>query len=116
MNKAAALIVGKHDFASFMAAGSKIVDSVRTVKSCSVEKNGDLVTVRVSADGFLYNMVRIIVGTLIEVSEGKITHERLMRAVDGGNRADAGRTAPPEGLYLNRVFLNAEELQEEPSN
>ena len=116
MQSAARLLVGKHDFCAFMASGSDIADTVRTITELSVVREGELVSVYVSADGFLYNMVRIIVGTLIEVSEGKITHERLMRAVDGGNRADAGRTAPPEGLYLNRVFLNAEELQEEPTN
>ena len=103
MNKAAALIVGKHDFASFMAAGSKIVDSVRTVKSCSVEKNGDLVTVRVSADGFLYNMVRIICGTLIAVSEGKIKAEDIPGVIDACDRKKAGMTLPPDGLYLAKV-------------
>ena len=104
MNKAASLIVGKHDFASFMAAGSKIVDSVRTVKSCSVEKNGDLVTVRVSADGFLYNMVRIICGTLIAVSEGKIKAEDIPGVIDACDRKKAGATLPPDGLYLAKVI------------
>lgn len=103
MNRAAALIVGKHDFASFMAAGSKIVDSVRTVKSCSVEKNGDLVIVRVSADGFLYNMVRIICGTLIAVSEGRIKVEEIPFVIDACDRKKAGTTLPPDGLYLAKV-------------
>jgi len=106
MNQAAALIVGKHDFASFMAAGSKIVDSVRTVKSCSVEKNGDLVTVRVSADGFLYNMVRIICGTLIAVSEGKIKAEDIPDVIDACDRKRAGMTLPPDGLYLAKVVYS----------
>ena len=97
-------MVGKHDFASFMAAGSKIVDSVRTVKSCSVEKQGDLVTVRVSADGFLYNMVRIICGTLIAVSEGKIKAEDIPALIDACDRKKAGMTLPPDGLYLAKVI------------
>lgn len=103
MNRAASFLVGKHDFASFMAAGSKIVDSVRTVKSCTVEKNGDLVTVRVSADGFLYNMVRIICGTLIAVSEGKIQAEEISDVIAACDRKRAGMTLPPDGLYLAKV-------------
>ena len=71
-------------------------------------RDGDLVRIFVSADGFLYNMVRIIVGTLLEVSEGKIDEARLRAAINGGDRALAGRTAPAEGLYLNRVFLDGD--------
>lgn len=97
--------LGKHDFSAFMASGSDILDTVRTITDIRIETEGELVKIFVSADGFLYNMVRIIVGTLLEVSEGKIAPERLIRAIDGGTRALSGRTAPAEGLYLNRVFL-----------
>ncbi len=106
MREAAALFPGTHDFGAFMASGSDIVDTVRTITDLRIESQGSLIRIYVSADGFLYNMVRIIVGTLLEVSEGRITRERLLRAIEGGCREDAGRTAPPEGLYLNRVFLD----------
>ena len=87
-----------------MASGSKIVDTVREIYSCAVEQEGDLVTVRVSANGFLYNMVRIIAGTLSEVGEGKLTSHDVKDIIRFKNRRLAGRTAPPDGLYLNRVF------------
>ena len=105
MREAAPIFIGTHDFRAFMSSGSEIADTVRTVTDLRIESDGDAVRIYVSADGFLYNMVRIIVGTLLEVSEGKISSERLKRAVDGGDRSLAGRTAPAEGLYLNRVFL-----------
>ncbi len=105
MKIAAALFVGRHDFSAFMASGSDILDTTRTITDCRVETDGALVSIYVSADGFLYNMVRIIVGTLLEVSEGRISIEALSSVMDGGARESAGRTAPPDGLYLNRVFL-----------
>ncbi len=98
-------IVGKHDFRAFMASGSDIVDTVRTVTDLRIERDGDQIRIYVSADGFLYNMVRIIVGTLLEISEGRISLEQLAKAIESGDRGLAGRTAPAEGLYLNRVFL-----------
>ena len=96
-----------------MASGSDIADTVRTITDLRVEYENSLIKIYVSADGFLYNMVRIIVGTLLEVSEGRIPLEKLPSVIEGGNRDDAGRTAPPEGLYLNRVFLEAGILAEE---
>lgn len=105
MREAASAFLGKHDFRAFMASGSDIADTVRTITDLRIEEDGDSVRIYVSADGFLYNMVRIIVGTLIEVSERKISAARLESAINGGDRALAGRTAPAEGLYLNRVFL-----------
>ncbi len=113
MQEAASLFLGKHDFGAFMASGSDILDTVRTITDLRVEADGDLVKIYVSADGFLYNMVRIIVGTLLEVSEGRISLERLRAAIDGGTREQSGRTAPPEGLYLNRVFLKDDLFAEE---
>lgn len=116
MREAIPYILGKHDFCAFMSSGSDIEDTVRTITDLRIEQSGSEIKIYVSADGFLYNMVRIIVGTLLEISEGKISCERLAQAVDGGDRALAGRTAPAEGLYLNRVFLEKGALCEEDSH
>ena len=105
MNEAAKHFVGKHDFAAFMASGSDIADTVRTVSECRAERDGDIVKIYMAADGFLYNMVRITVGTLIEVSEGKISPDGIDKIINSKDRTLAGRTAPPEGLYLGKVFL-----------
>ncbi len=103
MNECAAVLVGRQDFASFMAQGSKIEDTVRDVKYCTVEQSGDLITLRIAADGFLYNMVRIIAGTLIMAGAGKLTREELLQIIAAKDRKCAGLTAPPDGLYLNKV-------------
>ena len=103
MQKAAEYLKGKHDFASFMAADSKIKDTVRTVFETEVMRQGDLIVFRVCADGFLYNMVRIFVGTLLDVAYGKIQPEDIVTIIASCDRKNAGSTAPPEGLFLNRV-------------
>ncbi len=104
MNEAAAHLVGTHDFTSFMAAGSKITDATRTISRCTVSRDPDgALTLRVAADGFLYNMVRIITGTLIDVAYGTIDPADMPNILDAKNRAAAGKTAPPHGLYLNEV-------------
>ncbi len=104
--------IGKHDFRAFMASGSDVIDTIRTITDLHIEQDGDFVKIFVSADGFLYNMVRIIVGTLLEVSEGKLSPEKLKAAIDGGCREAVGRTAPAAGLYLNRVFLDGNYFDE----
>ena len=76
----------------------------RTVFDAKVTREGDMVKFTVSADGFLYNMVRIMVGTLIRVQEGKLKPEDIPQILEKKDRAFAGPTAPPEGLYLNKVF------------
>ena len=106
MQKAAEAFVGKRDFTACMAAGSRIVDATRHVMAASVERDGDYITFRVRADGFLYNMVRIMVGTLAEVAEGRMTPESIPARLNSLDRGSFGRTAPAEGLYLNRVFYN----------
>ena len=103
MNQAAQYLVGRHDFASFMSTGSKIQDTVREIYSCSVLREDSIVTVSVRGNGFLYNMVRIIVGTLIAVSEGKISKDDITKIIESKDRANAGATAPAEGLYLYSV-------------
>lgn len=103
MQKAAACFVGRKDFTSFMAADSTVKDAVREVYEAELKREGDIITFRVSADGFLYNMVRIFVGTLVDVAYGKLSAEDIPRIIEARDRRLAGSTAPPEGLYLNKV-------------
>ena len=103
MDKAARHLIGKHDFAALMAQGSVVTSTVREIFYCDVRKEGDLIIVRVAADGFLYNMVRIIAGTLAEVGKGKLAAEEIPTILTSLDRRKAGPTLPPQGLYLNRV-------------
>ncbi len=103
MNDAAQAFVGEHDFAAFMASGSDVTDTTRTIYACRVDREGDTVAVTVSGNGFLYNMVRIMVGTLVAVSEGKISPCQIPQILRSCDRSRAGITAPACGLYLNRV-------------
>lgn len=105
MNEFALGLVGKHDFVAFSSSGRTVTDTVRTIYSCSVEKDGDMIIIKVSADGFLYNMVRIIVGTLVDVSDGKIDKGSALQIIESKQRERAGFTAPPQGLYLNKVIF-----------
>ena len=100
MKSAACRICGKHDFTSFMASGSSVNDTVRNVFDCSVSKRDDVIVIRISADGFLYNMVRIISGTLLEVGKGNITKDRIPEIISARDRSLAGATLPACGLYL----------------
>ncbi len=95
-------LIGKHDFTSFMATGSKITDAVRTIYSADVKEENGVIVFSVSADGFLYNMVRIIVGTLIDINLGR-NSLTIKEIIEKKDRTKAGFTAPPEGLYLYRV-------------
>ena len=103
MQSAAEGYVGTHDFSAFMAAGSTVSTTVRTVHYARVERKGDLITFSVAADGFLYNMVRIMAGTLIDVAHGRISPDAIPGILASKNRANAGFTAPPQGLCLNKV-------------
>lgn len=103
MRAAAKYIVGRHDFSAFMSEGADVVDTVRTVFSLEISKNGENIDIRITADGFLYNMVRIIVGTLVEVAYGKFSPDDIKGIIESKDRASAGMTAPPDGLYLNKV-------------
>lgn len=103
MNRACEFLVGKHDFSAFMSEGSDVTDTVRTVFYCNVQKNGDLIEIKICADGFLYNMVRIVVGTLIDVAYNRISPEKIKDILSSKDRSLAGMTAPAEGLYLNKV-------------
>ena len=103
MNEAAAYWIGEHDFSSYMAADSKITDAVRTIYEAEVTRQGDVIEFRVSANGFLYNMVRILMGTLIYVAEGRISPNEIEELTASRDRTRAGMTAPACGLFLNRV-------------
>ena len=105
MNLFAKDLIGKHDFIAFSSSGRTVNDTVRTIEYCNIEADNDIVTVKIRADGFLYNMVRIIVGTLVDVSDGKIEADSALLIIDSKNRNLAGFTAPPKGLFLNKVFF-----------
>ena len=105
LNAAAQAFVGTHDFRAFMASGSDIADTTRTVRSVSIAGNGDFVYLRIAADGFLYNMVRIFVGTMLAVNEGKRTPDVIPQIIASCDRRYAGITVPAHGLYLNRVVF-----------
>ncbi len=96
--------IGTHDFSAFCSAGSEVQDKVREIYDCSVTRNGDLIEVRISGNGFLYNMIRIIVGTLLDIQKGKIQKGSIPKIIDSRNRENSGVTAEPQGLYLNKVF------------
>lgn len=102
MHTLAQSFVGKKDFRSYMSAGSKITDTVRTVKYMNVTRDGDYIRINVAADGFLYNMVRIMTGTLVEAAYGRKNRdiETITMARD---RNFAGMTAPARGLFLNKL-------------
>ncbi len=103
MHTAALQLLGTHDFSSFQAAGSSVVHPKRTVTRSQVCRQDDMVIYTVTADGFLYNMVRIIVGTLIEVGRGKTEPDEMKKILQARCRAKAGSTAPPQGLFLKEV-------------
>ncbi len=103
MHAAAQTLLGKHDFASFESAGSERPDSVRTLFAVDVQRVGDRITIEVTGDGFLYNMVRSIVGTLVEVGKGSRDATWVAEVLDSCDRRRAGQTAPPQGLFLVSV-------------
>lgn len=112
MRLAAQQIVGTHDFACFQAAGSNPRETtVRTIYSLEIIKEQeDRIAVHIKGNGFLYNMVRIIVGTLVEVGYGKISASSVKEIIDGKDRRNAGHTAPAAGLYLAEVYYEKTEL------
>ncbi len=104
MRQAAEHIVGTHDFKAFCAAGSSVKTTVRTVNKVEIVKTGELIEITVEGTGFLYNMVRIIAGTLIEVGKHKKTPHEVKEIIDGKKRKDAGMTAEAKGLTMDEVF------------
>ncbi len=103
LSEQAKAFIGTHYFDSFCAAGSSVEDTQRTVMNACVEREGDMVIFRVEADGFLYNMVRIMTGTLIDIARKKIPADSIEQIILSRNRSAAGYTAPAHGLYLNKI-------------
>lgn len=103
MNEACRYFIGEHDFAAFCAAGTSAESTVRTIYDLSVEKNGELLTIRVTGNGFLYNMVRIIAGTLMKAGSGSIEPQQIAQIIAGKDRTKAGPTAPACGLTLAEI-------------
>ncbi len=104
LNRFAQDFVGTHDFSAFCAAGADTTDNVRTVTAFEVEREGDMVLFSVEANGFLYNMVRIMVGTLLDMAAGRLPEDAIKIALNEKDRAFAGVTAPAKGLRLEKVL------------
>ena len=102
MDRAARCLEGEHDFKSFCQTGAQVESTVRTIHSVQVEEQGADVVIKVCGDGFLYNMVRIIVGTLLEAGQGKRLPESIADVLEAKDRSAAGPTAPAKGLMLMR--------------
>ena len=95
-------LLGTHEFKGFMSSGSSVKDTVRTIHNISIEESGDLIVLEVEGNGFLYNMVRIIVGTLVDIGRGRID-KPLEEIIASQDRGEAGHTAPAHGLFLKKV-------------
>ena len=110
MAAAAQQFVGTHDFAAVRSVGTETRTTVRTVHYFEVERTGELICCRVCADGFLYNMARAMVGTIVYASEGKLAPEDIPAILAGRCRTDAGPTAPPGGLYMTNLWYEEDVL------
>lgn len=107
MNRGAAYLIGEHDFTTFSSIHAQTNTYIRTIYDCHVTRDdNDMITIHIEGNGFLYNMVRIIAGTLIEVGWGKRSPESVGKILEAKNRSLAGPTAPPEGLTLVRIDYN----------
>ena len=104
MQRAAKAFEGTHDFKAVRSEGTQTKTTVRTVYWCRAEKEGDIITVSICANGFLYNMCRAMVGTMVYASYGKLLPEEIPALLEKGDRRLTGPTMPPQGLYLNRVW------------
>ena len=103
MQNAAKLLIGKHNFKGFACSATNVNDFVREIYDIEIKQRGKFITFRVIGNGFLYNMVRIIVGTLIDVGRGLLTQKDILDALSKQDRSFAGKTMPPEGLYLAKT-------------
>ncbi len=96
--------LGCHDFNAFKVSKGKLINTKRTINCIDIEKNGDIIEFMIEGNSFLHNMVRIIIGTLVYVGQGKINKKRIPQIILDGERKNAGITAAPQGLYLEKVF------------
>ena len=103
MQKAISYFIGEHDFSSFKSSGTSSKSSVRTIYNATVERKNNKITISLTGNGFLYNMVRIISGTLVEVGLNNIEPEEIPKIIEAKNRQMAGKTLPPQGLFLINV-------------
>lgn len=104
MQKAAKYFEGEHDFKGFRASGTSSKNSIRTIYKAEVQQKGERVIIELTGNGFMYNMVRIIAGTLVDVGLGKTTPEQIPGIIDSKDRNQAGKTLPAHGLYLVEVY------------
>lgn len=104
MQEALQDLLGKHDFAAFAASGSVVKDTTREIYLARLQKNGDKIVLDIMGNGFLYNMVRIIAGTLIDIGRGKLGTDTFKKMLQTKDRVQGGMTAPPQGLILQRIY------------
>ncbi len=109
MQQAAGYFLGEHNFEAFCASGATVTSFVRTIYDLNIEQDGDILTITVCGNGFLYNMVRIIAGTLAYVGCGRIAPEAIKQIIESRNRETAGITAPPQGLYMAKTEYESKE-------
>lgn len=110
MRQAAAQFVGTHDFAAVRSVGTDVKSTVRTVHHFEVERDGDLIYLRICANGFLYNMARAMTGTVVYAAEGKLAPGDIGKILEAGNRTAAGPTVPPGGLYMTQLWYDDGEV------
>ena len=103
MKEAASYLIGEHDFKSFCGTGAQVKTTVRTVKEIQIEKSGDRITIRITGEGFLDNMVRVIAGTLMDIGGGLYPPEKMKGILEAKDRKKAGPTAPARGLTLMKI-------------
>ena len=104
MKKASKFFLGEHDFKAFRASGTSSKSSVRTINNIEIKQDGDRIYIDYEGNGFLYNMVRILTGTLVDVGLGKIKPEDIHEIIESKDRSKAGKTLPAHGLYLMEVY------------
>lgn len=114
MQKGGNILVGVHDFGAFRSAGCEAKHAIRRIDAVEIVEKGDFIEISVRGNAFLRHMVRIIVGTLIEVGQGKRTHESLTALLENRNRVHAGFTAPPQGLFLSEINYEDAPLETYP--
>ena len=111
MSNSLPALLGTHDFAAFQASGGTARTTVRTLREASLRREGPLITLTVRGNAFLYNMMRIIAGTLVDIGTGRLSPDAFARALNGGSRLDLGATAPACGLELTSVEYDNDPAQ-----